>query len=80
MDANYISPSKKPCHCCFNPRARDGREKIDLMQSRKTYSFNPRARDGRELGLIAAGLVTDRFNPRARDGREHHLYMQTPCF
>ena len=33
---------------CFNPRARDGRELIELIVAMLTLSFNPRARDGRE--------------------------------
>ena len=33
---------------CFNPRARDGRERILLVYERRPNSFNPRARDGRE--------------------------------
>ena len=34
---------------CFNPRARDGREK-DILEGHGLWlGFNPRARDGREL-------------------------------
>ena len=33
----------------FNPRARDGREKLPESQQAAMDSFNPRARDGREL-------------------------------
>ena len=34
---------------CFNPRARDGRERCDYFKTIAHTSFNPRARDGREL-------------------------------
>ena len=34
---------------CFNPRARDGREKTAAGIVTNMMGFNPRARDGREM-------------------------------
>ena len=33
---------------CFNPRARDGRECVAVLDRLSPWCFNPRARDGRE--------------------------------
>jgi len=45
-----LPASRSPAGCCcFNPRARDGRD-LRLQHGVKTTtdSFNPRARDGRD--------------------------------
>ena len=33
---------------CFNPRARDGRDRMSTYQACGSLCFNPRARDGRD--------------------------------
>ena len=54
----------------FNPRARGGRDTMQLPQQSRHLSFNPRARGGRDRGsgLVIYGVLS--FNPRARGGRD----------
>ncbi len=58
--------------CCFNPRARVGRD--HLMPCRRTIrqSFNPRARVGRDRYVFTTPDLLCSFNPRARVGRDHY--------
>ncbi len=58
----------------FNPRARDGRERLTSLVLISLARFNPRARDGRECWSRYQTPVIDGFNPRARDGREVRPY------
>ena len=48
MDANEFESYTVQEITSFNPRARDGREKMRLIGIAGQASFNPRARDGRE--------------------------------
>ena len=59
----------------FNPRARDGRELIKVVQILAKNCFNPRARDGREMLHELRFGEQACFNPRARDGREAHRLL-----
>jgi len=36
---------------CFNPRAREGRDKRMNTRRALVFSFNPRAREGRDTGF-----------------------------
>ena len=56
--------------CCFNPRARMGRDVEGKHLHRKIGCFNPRARMGRDFCDFCVGLAECRFNPRARMGRD----------
>ena len=38
--------------CCFNPRAREGRDANHIQANRESVSFNPRAREGRDDALF----------------------------
>ena len=86
MDAN-ISQRRHKKPRSFNPRARDGREDIEVARIRESGSFNPRARHGREANLKDIRQWLTCFNPRARDGREptfdsltlaHHVSIHAP--
>ena len=48
MDAKCGIDVKSEVVSCFNPRARDGRERRSNLLVSATLRFNPRARDGRE--------------------------------
>jgi len=55
---------------CFNPRARVGRDLLDIVASITPSSFNPRARVGRDAGNPRRSQGGRGFNPRARVGRD----------
>ena len=56
--------------CCFNPRARMGRDVEGKHLHRKIGCFNPRARMGRDRPRPPARTRPGCFNPRARMGRD----------
>ena len=72
MDANGVQRplARKPC--CFNPRARDGREKVINMASLPiSVSIHAPVMDAK---MSLNGHVGSHcFNPRARDGREPQI-------
>ena len=49
----------RPGMLCFNPRARDGRERQAQRGSRQMKRFNPRARDGREAMVPQIAPIAD---------------------
>ena len=55
---------------CFNPRAREGRDRPPPLRTVAEARFNPRAREGRDRTLTPTGWRSARFNPRAREGRD----------
>ena len=56
--------------CCFNPRARKGRDCSPRARRCRPASFNPRARKGRDTATETAFHTNSCFNPRARKGRD----------
>ena len=38
--------------CCFNPRAREGRDSWPRLRAAGIRRFNPRAREGRDLPMV----------------------------
>jgi len=55
---------------CFNPRAREGRDRTNRSAPNIITSFNPRAREGRDLTIDGENETITGFNPRAREGRD----------
>ncbi len=55
---------------CFNPRAREGRDSMDVKSVKRGPCFNPRAREGRDYPEARYLDKRLRFNPRAREGRD----------
>ena len=55
---------------CFNPRAREGRDRAWHLQAACRTGFNPRAREGRDGRNRLPARCRARFNPRAREGRD----------
>ena len=53
MDAIIFVDYLSYFYFCFNPRARDGRDRSIPQVVRVCLSFNPRARDGRDLSWLA---------------------------
>ena len=54
----------------FNPRTRDGGEKIGVPVMSSFKRFNPRTRDGCEGLSHQRHISLSSFNPRTRDGCE----------
>ena len=46
--------SGRPARRCFNPRAREGRDRSRTRSEARHGRFNPRAREGRDGGGLAA--------------------------
>ena len=46
--ATYSSVEISVSPCCFNPRAREGRDRLPSLMGVAGKSFNPRAREGRD--------------------------------
>ena len=71
-----LAGRSQPRHglCCFNPRAREGRDAILLVVDSEVIGFNPRAREGRDLATAADAVDRPLFQstrPRgARPGRQ----------
>ena len=66
-----LSPASMSAQaCCFNPRARVGRDRLGSARTAKPASFNPRARVGRDQRGIPSLKGPICFNPRARVGRD----------
>ncbi len=57
----------------FNPRARVGRDEVDLMNHTRHIGFNPRARVGRDARFRPRQLVSFRFQS-TRPRRARRLY------
>ena len=57
-------------HRCFNPRAREGRDKRYIYRKCRLVGFNPRAREGRDNEQQTTYHPGRSFNPRAREGRD----------
>ena len=55
---------------CFNPRAREGRDRQATYKAALSGGFNPRAREGRDSATVSDLQFDDGFNPRAREGRD----------
>ena len=54
----------------FNPRAREGRDRLVRGAQSREVSFNPRAREGRDFNFCISTQKFPCFNPRAREGRD----------
>ena len=55
----------------FNPRAREGRDRLSRSRFESRSRFNPRAREGRDAAARGVLQLPEvRFNPRAREGRD----------
>ena len=68
--ARLINSSIGHSFCCFNPRARTGRDKRFRVSLWTVTRFNPRARTGRDHMIEQFALKILCFNPRARTGRD----------
>ena len=62
---------------CFNPRAREGRDRSALQPMYRAKCFNPRAREGRDSISLPPAAGSGSFNPRAREGRDRSLRRQS---
>ena len=54
----------------FNPRAREGRDRVRVAAPCRARCFNPRAREGRDVRQYLGPGCHGCFNPRAREGRD----------
>ena len=64
-----ITSEKRPL-LSFNPRAREGRDRLRPETVRRRPRFNPRAREGRDFSVFPPDICRVGFNPRAREGRD----------
>ena len=55
---------------CFNPHAREGRDKHHALKLMDVQSFNPHAREGRDSSYADCNPHNICFNPHAREGRD----------
>ena len=62
----------RPGGCCFNPRARAGRDVRPHWRQAHASGFNPRARAGRDARPAWPRSWCGCFNPRARAGRDQN--------
>ena len=69
--ATEVAQLEHGIECCFNPRARVGRDLGGAVaNSAPSGSFNPRARVGRDRHRARGDSKPKSFNPRARVGRD----------
>ncbi len=55
---------------CFNPRPREGSDKVTLWDGSRRKSFNPRPREGSDGSTPASPKARSCFNPRPREGSD----------
>ena len=68
---------RKPMHCHFNPRLREGGDNGQIVFTRQGKDFNPRLREGGDLASYANTLVISGFQstpPRRRRRVEKQYY------
>ena len=54
----------------FNPRSREGSDRIRAGCSLEPPNFNPRSREGSDRPAGSAGHTRTDFNPRSREGSD----------
>ncbi len=64
--------------CCFNPRARVGRDKQHIERNDELAGFNPRARVGRDLARSPSGMALFLFQSTRPRGARPGAYNALP--
>ena len=52
----------------FNPRTREGCDKVKIKSQSGPINFNPRTREGCDIVTFTISTTTGHFNPRTREG------------
>ena len=64
---------RKPMHCHFNPRLREGGDNGQIVFTRQGKDFNPRLREGGDLASYANTLVISGFQSTPPRRRRHFI-------
>ena len=54
----------------FNPRSREGSDKLFFQIAEIQIDFNPRPREGSDFKVLKLYANTGNFNPRSREGSD----------
>ena len=62
--------------CYFNPRSREGSDRVCFFCSGMNCNFNPRSREGSDTVTILTNRERMDFNPRSREGSDDNITGQ----
>ncbi len=68
--ATLSAISAGACAIYFNPRSREGSDKVTSFPAYSPSNFNPRSREGSDRVLRITCLTDEHFNPRSREGSD----------